>query len=105
MTRPESLLELRFEAVVICWRGPSPFFFAALPAPDADQVRHVARAATYGWGVVPVEAEIGGVTFTTSLFPKDDTYLVPLKAAVRARANITAGDRVVVKLTIRALER
>jgi len=107
MTHPdwESLLELAVEAEVICWRGPSPFFFAALPAPEAEQVRRIARAATYGWGVIPVEAEIGGVAFTTSLFPKDDTYLVPIKAAVRARANITAGDRVAVALTIRALER
>jgi hypothetical protein len=106
MTRDrESLIELGFEAVVIHWRGPSPYFFAALPAPDAEQVRRIARAATYGWGVVPVEAEIGDVAFTTSLFPKDETYLVPIKAAVRARANITAGDAVTVALTIRALER
>ena len=107
MTRPdrESLLELAFEAVVICWRGPSPYFFAALPPAEAGQIRNVARAATYGWGVIPVQAEIGGVAFTTALFPKDETYLVPIKAAVRARANITAGDRVAVALTVRALER
>ena len=101
----ESLLALAFETEVICWRGPSPYFFAALPAPEADQVRRIARAATLGWGVIPVEAEIGDAVFTTSLFPKDDTYLVPLKAAVRARANITAGDAIAVALTIRALER
>jgi hypothetical protein len=91
--------------VVIHWRGPSPFFFAPIPPTEAEQVRRIARVATYGWGVIPVEAEIGDVAFTTSLFPKDETYLVPLKAAVRARANVTVGDEIAVALTIRALER
>ena len=101
----DALLELAFESVVIAWRGPSPYFFAPLPAADAEHVRRVARAATYGWGVIPVQAEIAGVAFTTALFPKGETYLLPIKAAVRRRANITAGDRVAATLTVRALER
>jgi hypothetical protein len=57
---------------------------------------------TYGWGVIPVEATVGGVVFTTSLFPKDGTYLLPLKDAVRQKTNITAGDTISVDMTIRA---
>ncbi len=51
--------------------------------------------------MVPVEASVGGVAFTTSLFPKDGTYLLPLKVAVRRKTNVTAGDCVPVEMTIR----
>jgi hypothetical protein len=95
-------MQFRFEATVIDWRGPSPFFFAPIPPELADELRLVARVVTYGWGMIPVEATIGGVAFTTSLFPKDDTYLLPLKDAVRRRTGVTAGDRIAVEMTIAA---
>lgn len=101
----EDLVRFGFEAEVIYWRGPSPFFFAPVPAEQAEELGHVARAVTYGWGMIPVEATIGGVAFTTSLFPKDGTYLLPLKDAVRRKAEITAGDRIAVELTVQAVRR
>ena len=96
------LVELRFATTVIHWRGPSPFFYAPIPPDQAEPIRRVARAVTYGWGVIPVEATIGETTFTTSLFPRDETYLLPLKAAVRRQTAITAGDTVAVTMIIRA---
>ena len=97
----DPLMEFAFEATVIYWRGPSPFFFAPLPALQATQVREILRAVTYGWGMVPVEARIAEAAFTTSLFPKDETYLLPIKAAVRRQAEITAGDTIRIDLIIR----
>jgi hypothetical protein len=101
----ESFVQFRFEAEIIYWRGPSPYFFVAVPSEHVTELRGVARAVTYGWGVVPVEARIGEVAFTTSLFPKDETYLLPLKVAVRRKANVTAGDRIDVEMTIQAVAR
>lgn len=98
-------MEFRFEAEIIYWRGPSPFFYAPLPPAEAERVRGVARAVTYGWGVIPVEATIAGAIFATSLFPKDGTYLLPIKAAVRKAAQVTAGDVVPVEMRIAATER
>lgn len=95
------LLDLRFQAEAIHWRGPSPYFFVPPPPREADEVRRVARAVTYGWGVIPVEASVGGVAFTTSLFPKDATYLLPLKDAVRRKAGVTAGDTLAVAMIVR----
>ena len=94
-----------FETEVIYWRGPSPFFYAPVPAEHVEELRSVAKAVTYGWGVVPVEAEINGVRFTTSLFPKDGTYLVPIKVAVRRATGVTAGDVIAVEMTIQAMRR
>ena len=102
MTDPDPpLLDCAFGAEVIHWRGPSPFFFVPLPPHEAGEVRRVAKAVTYGWGVIPVEARVGGVAFTTSLFPKDETYLLPLKDAVRRKACVTAGDTVAVAMIVR----
>ncbi|MGH6956000.1 MAG: DUF1905 domain-containing protein [Caulobacteraceae bacterium] len=95
----------RFEASVIYWRGPAPWFYAPVPLDEAEELKRVARLATYGWGCVPVKARIGGVDFTTSLFPKDGTYLLPLKAAVRRQLDITAGDRIVVEMTVEGVGR
>lgn len=99
------LLDVAFEAQVIHWRGPSPYFFAPLPEAQADAVRGLARAVTYGWGVIPVEGLVRGVAFTTSLFPKDGGYLLPLKDAVRKAADVTAGDVVAVAMIIRPPKR
>ena len=95
-------MEFRFEAEVIEWRGPSPFFFAPVPQDLVEELRQVARVVTYGWGMIPVQGRIGGVAFTTSLFPKDNTYLLPIKVAVRRKANITAGDAIRIEMTIGA---
>jgi hypothetical protein len=99
------LERFRFEAEVIYWRGPSPFFYAPIPAPLAEDIRRLSKLVTYGWGMIPVEAEIGGVIFTTSLFPKDETYLLPLKVDVRRKTGITAGDAIAVEMTVQPAQR
>lgn len=101
----DSPMQFRFEAEVVYWRGPSPFFFAPIPPHHADELRRVSKLVTYGWGMVPVEATIGEAIFQTSLFPKDETYLLPLKAAVRRKGNITAGDLISVEMIVQPVER
>ena len=96
------MLTLSFETEIIEWRGPSPYFYAPIPAEHVDDVRRAAKVASYGWGVVPVDAMIAEVRFTTSLFPKDGGYLLPLKDAVRKRLNVTVGDSIAVMLRIGA---
>lgn len=96
------MLQLSFRTTIIEWRGPAPFVHAPVPGPQAAEIGRVKRQASYGWGVIPVEAEIGGIRFTTSLFPKDGTYLLPLKLAVRKETGITVGDTVDVEMTIGA---
>ena len=56
--------------------------------------------ATYGWGCIPVTARVGKTKFTTSLFPKDGGYIVPMKVAVRKAEKVDLGDVVTVCLSI-----
>jgi len=94
-------MDIVFDGHVIEWRGPSPFYFVPVPEEQCADVREVAAMATYGWGVVPVEARIGEIAFTTSLFPKDGGYLLPIKSAVRKPHGLSAGDEVTVEMTVR----
>ncbi len=94
------MLQLSFHTTVIEWRGPAPFFYAPVPSQHTISIERVKKQASYGWGVIPVEAEIAGIRFTTSLFPKNGTYLLPIKLAVRKRTGITVGDAIDVDMTI-----
>jgi uncharacterized protein DUF1905 len=94
-------LKFSFASRVTEWRGPAPYYFVPIPDEQSADIHEVAAMATYGWGVIPVEARIGDVAFETSLFPKDGGYLLPLKNAVRMPEGLTAGDRVTVEMTVR----
>ncbi|MBT0993576.1 DUF1905 domain-containing protein [Cellulomonas sp. DKR-3] len=93
-------MELSFSGEVWHWRGPSPFHFVTVPGPEAAEIEAVKNLVTYGWGVIPAQVRIGGTRFTTSLFPKDGGFVVPVKDAVRRAEGIELGDTVAVRLTI-----
>ena len=95
-------MDLEFSGEVWWWRGPAPHHFVRVPDEDAAQIEEVAAAVTYGWGMIPVSVRLGGSTWSTSLWPKDGGYIVPLKAAVRRREGVTVGDRVAIALVIDA---
>jgi hypothetical protein len=99
-SRGEPLLCVEFDAEIIHWRGPAPYLFVPVPEHHVDEIRYAARSASYGWGVVPVEARIGAADFTTSLFPKGETYLLPVKGAVQKTAGVGLGDNVHVVMRI-----
>lgn len=91
-----------FTGELIPWRGPAPYHFVALPEEIAAEVRALSPLVTYGWGVIPVTARIGETIFTTSLFPKEGGYLLPVKDAVRSAEDLADGDEIDVQLTIRS---
>ena len=93
-------MECRFDADVFEWRGPAPFYFARVPDAIAAEIKLLAPTLTYGWGVVPATVTIGATTVTTSLFPKDGGYLVPLKDALRKPERVVLGDIVTIGLKL-----
>jgi hypothetical protein len=93
-------MELSFSGEVWHWRGPAPFHFVTVPEPEAGEISAVKNLVTYGWGVIPARVQIGATRFTTSLFPKDGGFVVPVKDAVRRAEGIELGDTVAVRLTI-----
>lgn len=93
-------MDLEFSGEVWFWRGPSPFHFVTVPEPESAEIHGIASLVTYGWGVIPAELRIGTTTWTTSLFPKDGGYVVPVKDMVRKAEGIGVGDTVTVNLAI-----
>ncbi len=55
---------------------------------------------SYGWGMIPVAAHVGATEWTTSLFPKDGRYILPVKAWVRKAEGLELGDEVTIRLTV-----
>lgn len=94
------LLEIAFRGTAIEWRGPAPFLFVPVPEEHVGEVRFAARQASYGWGCVPVSARIGEFAFTTSLFPRDGGYLLPVKVAAQRACGIGLGDAVDVTMRV-----
>jgi hypothetical protein len=93
-------VELEFTGDVWFWRGPAPFYFVTVPEPQSVEIEATSSFTSYGWGCIPVRAQIGDTGFTTSLFPKDGGYIVPVKAAVRRAEHLDAGDTVTVRLSV-----
>lgn len=89
-----------FTGPVWFWKGPSPWHFVTVPEDESAELDLTVRAVSYGWGMIPVAARIGSTTFSTSLWPKDGGYVVPLKAAVRRAEQIEVGDVVEVELSV-----
>ena len=93
-------MELEFSGEVWFWRGPSPYHFVTVPDDESAELQETAALVTYGWGMIPVEARIGSTRWTTSLFPKNGGYVVPLKDLVRNSEGIDVGDTVTVRLAV-----
>jgi hypothetical protein len=93
-------VQLEFDGDIWFWRGPSPFHFVTVPKAESVEIHAVSAMVTYGWGVIPASVEIGDTSWTTSLFPKDGGYLVPIKAAVRKAESLELGDSVRIVMTI-----
>jgi hypothetical protein len=93
-------MDLSFSGDVWFWKGPAPWYFVTVPDEQCGELEALASFVSYGWGMIPVEARIGGTTWTTSLFPKDGQYVVPLKANVRKAEGLDEGDTVTIRLTV-----
>jgi len=93
-------VDLEFSGEVWFWRGPSPYHFVTVPEDESAELQETAALVTYGWGLVPVTARLGGSTWTTSLWPKDGGYIVPLRLDVRRREQVDLGDTVTLALAI-----
>ena len=87
-------------APVWLWNGDKgSWHFLTVPPSQAADIRFDSMGMRGGFGSVRVEACIGDVAWTTSLFPhRDGGYILPIKADIRRRARIVAGDEVTVGL-------
>ncbi len=81
--------------------GQGSWHFLTVPEGQAAEIRGHSLLYRAGFGSVRVEVAIGEVRWHTSVFPqKAGGYILPVKADVRRRAGIAAGDEVSFELDI-----
>lgn len=97
-------MEFEFTGELWFWRGPAPHHWVTVPDEECQLIAEVARAVTYGWGMIPVRVRLGATDWETSLFPKDGRYIVPIKQAVRVAEECAVGDQVLLRLTVLGMD-
>lgn len=91
----------KFKGVIFYWRGPAPYLFVAVPDKESAAIKAVSQLVTYGWGVIPVHVKVGKTEWTTSLFPKDGRYLVPIRKSAQLAEKLEEGQTISLRLEIR----
>ena len=76
--------------------------FVSLPVEDSAEIRDRAGGLRRGFGSLRVRATVGGTSWTTSIFPDStrDTYVLPVKRAVRTAESLTPGDTTTVHVEL-----
>ncbi len=84
------------------WTGENgSWHMFVIPEEQSDEIRAHCLAAMRGFKSSRVEASIGDVAWRTSVFPmRSGGYFLPVKAAVRRKAGIAAGDEVTVTVEL-----
>ena len=93
---------IRLTATLWIWSGESAtWHFMTVPEAMTSEIRAESLVQRGGFGSVRVEATIDNVTWRTSVFPqKSGGYILPVKADVRRRTDIAAGDEVTLTLKV-----
>src|SRR6185369_943902 len=105
-TGQDSWMSFEFSGAIWYWKGPSPFHFLTVPEAQSSELKAIVHLVTYGWGMIPVQAQIGSTKFTTSLFHKDGLYVLAIKESVRKAEGVAEDDHVTarIEVKVRAVE-
>ena len=85
------------------WRYPGfgGWHFFTVGKSASSRIKSLLKGQVRGFGSIRVKAHIGKTEWSTYLFPtKEGTYMLPVKAPVRQKEKIDAGDLVVVRLKV-----
>jgi hypothetical protein len=86
------------------WRypGKAGWHFVNVPRRQSGEIKKLFAGMNRGWGSLPVTATIGKTSWNTSIFPdsKLGLYLLPIKAGVRKKEMVVAGDTIAFSIEI-----
>jgi Domain of unknown function (DUF1905) len=99
MTRIDTF---EFAASLWLYPGANGWHFVSVPPEISADIADITGGIPRGFGSVRVAVTVGGTSWRTSIFPdsKTQTYLLPMKKAVRAAEHLEAGDDVRVRIEI-----
>lgn len=84
------------------WESQASWYFVSVPADAADDIEERFGGRAGGFGSIRVEVTIGTTTWRTSVFPDKtrQTYVLPVKKAVRRAEDLQAGSIARVELRV-----
>lgn len=95
---------VEFDTELWVWgaRQAETWTFVSLPGEAAEDIRELTAGRARGFGSIRVRATIGGSTWKTSIFPdrSRETYVLPVKRAIRTAENLAPGDQVSVTVEL-----
>lgn len=85
---------MEFAAELWIWqaRQDETWTFVSLPEDASEDIRELTDGARRGFGSVRVRVLLGTSTWTTSIFPSQDVFVLPVKKAVRKAQGLQPGD-------------
>ncbi len=91
-----------FSAKVKVYPGAAAWYYVTLPKSVAREIDFEHGHHKAGFGSLRVKVIIGVTNWQTSIFTdtKSNSYMLPLKSAVRKAERIEAGDTVQIKLEV-----
>lgn len=89
---------IKYQFTSKCWEypGKGAWIFVSLPEEISKEIREHFKSEEEGWGRLKVTAQIGKSEWKTAVWfdSKQKTYLLPLKAEVRKKENISINQEV-----------
>lgn len=96
-------MRFTFDAELWRWdvRQEDGWVFVTLPPDATAEIRDLSdRTPRRGFGSVKVQATLGGSRWSTSIFPGQDGYALPIKKAVRRAEDVEVGDTATVTVEV-----
>ena len=86
----------KLKSSVWVYPGLAAWHFVSVNKNTSSIIKNLFGNISAGFGSLPVQVTVGKTSWKTSLFPdnKTKTYLLPLKAQVRKKEGITAGNTI-----------
>jgi hypothetical protein len=96
--------KFKIKAKVWLYPGKAAWHFVTIPPKQAKEIKKLFGKYHRGWGSLPVSILVKPeITWETSIFwdKKNESYLLPIKAVIRKKAGIAAGNNVELELQIK----
>ncbi|MFD5598654.1 DUF1905 domain-containing protein [Leucobacter sp. NPDC058333] len=89
-------MEFAFTSPLARWdKKPALWTFVLLSEEISDAIAATTAGREKGFGSARVQVTVGAAVWTTSIFPSDSAYMLPIKKAVRESEGLELGAPVV----------
>lgn len=94
--------KIKYEFSSSMWKDASPggWYFVSLPINISKEIRSNLQWQEEGWGRMKANVQIESLKWETAIWfdTKADTYLLPIKAAIRKKLNLEVNQQLKVAI-------